>query len=112
MIISCIPHCSYFTPAITMCVLQYIRARSLITKSPCNTVSVREVKQYYNYLSLTKQEDSVVHSIPPDSIHWPGQPGGGDLLPVRAGSEELSGGKIIVTIRATSHHQNLSIGSL
>ena len=89
MIISCIPHCSYFTPAITMCVLQYIRARSLITKSPCNTVSVREVKQYYNYLSLTKQEDSVVHIIHPDSRHWPGQPGG-DHLPARAGSEELS----------------------
>ena len=38
MRVSCIPHFPYFTPAITIPVLQYISATILITKiSPCNT---------------------------------------------------------------------------
>ena len=43
------------------------------------------------FVSLTRQENSVVHSHHPDSSFWPGQPGRGDLLPTRVGSEELSG---------------------
>ena len=43
------------------------------------------------------------------SLHLPGQSGGGDLLPVRARSEQLSEVQNDVTIRAraTCHKENL-----
>merc|ERR1711971_755854 len=55
-----------------------------------------------------KQQHPVVYSDHPHSIHWSGQSGKGDLLPVRAGSEHLSGGQsVVVFIIATCHQENL-----
>ena len=119
---SSIPHCSYFDPAITISELQdVISVISII--SPCNMGQCEGGEAILSlFVSLTRQEDSVVHSINPHSPHWSGQPGRGDLLPVRAGSEQLSGVKIfdtmvtmlffIIIIMSTRNHQHLKIGSL
>ena len=113
MVSSCISHCSYLTPAVTIPVLKDIIISVIsITISPCNTGQCEGGEAISSlFVSLTKQEDSVVHSIHSHSTHWPGQ-SGGNHLPVRAGSEELSGVQIVVTTPSTSHHQNLRIGSL
>ena len=114
MFISCIPHFPYFTPAVTIPVLQDIRTVISNTNiSTCNTGQCEGDAAILSlFVSLTKQEDSVVHIIHPNTSHWPGQPGRGDHLPVRVRSEELSGVKIVVTKAniATSHHQHLVIG--
>ena len=57
---------------------------------------------------LTKQEDSVVHSGQPHSIHRPGQSGRADLLPARAGPEQFSCVQIVdMLIIAPSDQEHL-----
>ena len=111
MVSSCISHCSYPTPAVTIPVLNDIIISVIsITISPCNMGQCEGGEAILSlFVSLTRQEDSVVHIIYPHTTHWPGQPGGDDFLPVRAGSEELCGVQSFSTSIATCDHQHLRI---
>ena len=110
MIASCIPHCSYFPPAVTISELKDIITSVISIISPCNMGQYEGDAAILSlFVSLTRQEDSVVHIIYPHTTHWPGQPGGDDFLPVRAGSEELCGVQSFSTSIATCDHQHLRI---